>query len=180
MRLDKTTGSLYAPVSYSDTTSSAPNLYIGSDGHVQRSTSSGSSGGGVGFSAHKNGTNQSGIPSGAFTKVTFPTAQFDTSGYWDTSTSQFQPPAGALFTLTIQLYVTGVTAGANLIALIYKNGATYKQALSYPPTSSGAVAVSITEVADGNPYEIYVFLVTSSTGTISGNSQYTFVSALIA
>lgn len=105
------------------------------------------------FSAHKNGTNQTGIPSTTLTKVTFTTEEWDIGGYYDAAASRWTPPAGKYF-ITGAVTVTGsnIIANSVLSLYIYKNGVGYKAFNNISASTSGGTVVTALVEADGDDY----------------------------
>lgn len=131
------------------------------------------------FSAHKNGTNQTGIASGGFTKLTFGTEIFDTGNYFASST--WTPPAGKVI-VTWQIgCLTNVPTNTVFLATLYKNGARFKDGMS--GLSSGIVSGdststgSVIDSCNGTDiYEIYVFQNTGGNISVNGSSFSTYFS----
>lgn len=134
-------------------------------------------GGKASFSAHKNGTDQTGIASITQTKVTFGTEVFDTGSYYDAVNSKWTPPAGRVVMEATLLIADTATSGY-YICSIYKNGSQYKSnvsnfAINAVPTT--AINCMIVDDANGTDYyEAYVYLTTGSTGTINGLSYQSY------
>lgn len=130
-----------------------------------------------GFSAHKNGTNQTGIASATDTKCTFTTEIFDNGGYYDSTNSKWTPPAGRIL-VTAQFYGTGtIAAGQPYVVAVWKNGAVYKEGFIYSGRAdNGNCNVAIVDDANGTDYyEIYVrFAGVTGTATVDGTAKWTF------
>ena len=130
-----------------------------------------------GFSAHKNGSSQTGIVSSTDTKVTFTTEIFDAGSYYDAPNSRWTPPAGRVL-LSAQIYVTGTFTSSNAcICAIWKNGAVLKEGFFYPSLANSASApVTVVDDANGTDYyEIYVRQSTSSgTATVDGTAKWSY------
>lgn len=92
---------------------------------------------GPAFLAHKNGAAQGSVTDNTETKVTFGTEVFDTNSNFASST--FTPTVAGLYLITATVYITG-TAPLGLVAILYKNGASYLYGTSY--NSDGDVGTS--------------------------------------
>lgn len=127
------------------------------------------------FVAHKNGTDQTGVATATFTKVTFGTERLDLGNKFASST--WTPSAGNVRISASVKITAGITANTPVTLSLYKNGAEYYR--TQAPTTTDAATdadcwLSTLDVANGtDAYEIYVSLATASTGTISGSSLYT-------
>ncbi|WP_315759294.1 MULTISPECIES: hypothetical protein [unclassified Bradyrhizobium] len=130
------------------------------------------------FSAHKNGTDQTGIADSTFTQVTFPTEVYDVGNYF--AANAWTPPAGKVHLDAAVFISATVTTGAQIAITLYKNGAGFKQG-NWPLSSllgGGAGFIGCDDIANGaDVYTVQVYVDTSSgTATISGNSVLTFFS----
>ncbi len=130
------------------------------------------------FSAHKNGTDQTGIPSATNTKITFGTKIYDPDSTFDNVTNnRWTPPAGKVL-LTAQLWVFGTfAAGASINLSIFKNGSQFKGGFNYSAAANdGVAAASLMDVANGTDYyEVFLSLaVTSGTVSVHGSTTWTW------
>ncbi|WWT40006.1 hypothetical protein [Nostoc phage Nsp-JY10] len=130
------------------------------------------------FRAHKDGTNQTGITSGAATKLTFGTESFDMGGYYDASTSRFNPPAGKY-----RLSVSALTAGGAVDqsvfgVMIYKNGNLHSVAYnSWSGTSNiSAVCTDIVDANGTDYFEAYFEGFGTGSKSINGAATSTWFS----
>lgn len=111
----------------------------------------------VGFAAHKNGVNQTGIASATATKVTFGVERYDIGNYFDGT--KWTPPAGKVRIGAAVRLTTNVVAGALNYIGIYKNGSLARIAQFYAVVN-GDVSLQISSTDDANGtdfYEIYVY-----------------------
>lgn len=135
-----------------------------------------------GFSAHLNGTSQTGIASGVDTKIIFGTTIFNDSSYYNTSNGRWTPPAGRV-TIAAQLYITGTFPGTlPCVCAIWKNGAVFKEGFIYSGSSNNGIAlVNIVDSANGTDYyECYARQqVNSGTATVDGTPKWSFFSGSI-
>lgn len=127
----------------------------------------------IGFAAHKNGSNQTGVVSITYTQITLGTEVYDVGGHF--ATNGWTPPAGKVSLSAICEVGGTITAGSVFALAIYKDGVLFAQQLAASMTDSAGGGISIDDVATGsNLYELYVYMTTSSgTGTISGNTHST-------
>lgn len=78
------------------------------------------------FSAHKNGTNQTGVVSATFTKVTFGTEEYDVGAAFASST--FTAPIAGVYHFDAAVNFNTNVVDQNLYEVaLYKNGVIYKQ-----------------------------------------------------
>lgn len=128
------------------------------------------------FSAHKNGTDQTGVATATPTKVTFGTEAYDVGAAFASST--WTPPAG---TVAITASLKYTVAGGSLtytILHLYKNGSPYQSVICSTPTATSTSAhATFTAQANGtDTFEIYVYHNLGSDQTIDGTAAYTWVS----
>lgn len=76
------------------------------------------------FLAHKNGTNQTAVADGVWTKATFGTEALDTHACYDTATSRFTPGVAGWSLLFARVAWVNMEDQALMGASIYKNGGT--------------------------------------------------------
>lgn len=132
---------------------------------------------GVSFSAHKNGTNQTGLVSATPTKITFGTEAFDRGGYFASST--FTPLVGGRYLLTASVRWTNTNAVDNeqLEILIYKNGAAHKTQI-WPRAGVGFMQTNITAIVEANGttdnFEVYGNKNGAGNGDVSGAVEVTY------
>jgi hypothetical protein len=143
-------------------------------GQAKANAVSGSAVAKVGFSAHKNGANQS-IPAATQTKVTFGTEIYDIGSFYDPALARWTPPAG-LVHIDAGLMIAGAATGFVSICSVYKNGAILKSGnLAPAPDGSVGTQVSIDDEANGTDfYEVFASVPPTSTATITGAAQATF------
>jgi hypothetical protein len=128
------------------------------------------------FSAHKNGTNQTGIANATFTKITFGTERFDVNGNYDAANSKWTPPAGKVLITGAVFWNVGTTVG-NFILSVFKNGVRYDDQITTNYTAVSALGNMIAIVDDANGtdfYELYGFGSTGTTLTIDGTASATY------
>jgi hypothetical protein len=125
------------------------------------------------FSVHKNGTDQTGVGSAAFTQVTFGTELYDIGSYF--ASNAWAPPAGKVHLCAGVAFSGTISAGANCQIAIFKNGAAHLQIPCNPFTNAGGASVGIDDVANGSDvYTVFAYVTTSSgTATILGNTAQT-------
>lgn len=131
----------------------------------------------VAFSVGKGGTNQTGIASATYTKVTWPTEIFDTNNNF--ATDKFTPTVAGKYILTAAIvFLTPVAATSFRIA-IYKNGVNFRNTVgTFSSTSAEGISVAIVDDANGTTdyYEVYVYQETGAAKDIDGatvNSYFT-------
>jgi hypothetical protein len=128
------------------------------------------------FSAHKNGTNQTGIVSNTFTLVTFGTTIYNVGSNFSTGTGLWTPPAGKV-SICAAYSGSGTlnNPGFGVIA-IYKNGSAFKQGRWFGSIAEIDGLIAMQDSANGtDTYGVYVFITTSSgTATVDGTSTVTY------
>lgn len=134
--------------------------------------------GAVAFKAHRNG--DSGIinPSTS-TKLSFFFTDFNVGGFYNTSTSQFVPPAGHYILTAICYYSAGLVAGEDYQIFIYKNGSTVIANTINRAVNTSGQSISATAVVDANGtdyFEVYVSAGQGGSKTISGDKTVTYLS----
>lgn len=131
-------------------------------------------------SAHKNGTNQTGIVSGDFTKVTFGTERYDLTGAFASST--FTPVSIGTYQIDTQVTWTAAADGDQLILAIYLDGVSYK-ATKLAASGTGEQSISLSTHIDisgtGQTIEVYVRQTSGSDKTISGQDADTWFTAYL-
>ena len=127
------------------------------------------------FSVHKGGTDQTGVVTATWTKVTWPTEEFDTNS--DFASNEFIPTVAGKYLLSAHVQFTTMVDTSSVRIAIYKNDVVYKVATN---AGSGTVAqgVSITAVVDANgtddDFEIWVNQATGGDKIIEGAATDTF------
>lgn len=126
------------------------------------------------FSAYKS-SNQTGIATATWTKLTFGTEEWDVGGYYDTSTSRFTPPAGKYDLKAGYFFSAGVAdTGYGWIG-IYKNGALLKEVRDNASGVDDGSYISALVDANGTDYfEAYCYGATVSSLTVVGSQTRTF------
>jgi hypothetical protein len=153
-------------------------LVYGGSTTAEKSAARSGLGLGVGFSAHKNGTSQTGVSNATDTKITFDTEIYDVGSCYDTATSRWTPPAGMVMLNAVIASATVMQTTGNYFYLtIYKNGSPFK--FDTGPKSKGDDGVSITVLDQANGtdyYEVYAYGVANSGGTwnVAGGAGGTF------
>ena len=129
----------------------------------------------IGFRASKNGVDQTSIPNALNTKVTFGTEDYDRGGYYDPALSRWTPPAGIVHLDAEAFISAGMSAIAWIIASIYKNGGVLRQTVHTSAAATDGFQISIDDVSNGTDYyELWIYISSPSTSTISGSTAYTW------
>jgi hypothetical protein len=130
------------------------------------------------FSANKNGTHQTGVPSATDTKVTFTTEEFDNGGYYDAANSKWVPPAGiARVTVGIAFTNANMVDGSGFRAEIWKNGVKFRESFSVTASTGaqGPAHCSCLIPVNGTDYiEAYARCDGAGDKTVSGNTIVSF------
>lgn len=141
---------------------------------------------GDGFYAHKNGVNQTGMPTAAYQKVTFGTEKFDVGGLFDTTNSRWTPPAGLVQLNTSLYWVAHAKATASpvfTVKIIKNGGADVAAGIGTPVVGFPGIAiahVSCVDQATGTDYyEVYAYATSDTPANdlaIDGNMAHTHFS----
>lgn len=125
----------------------------------------------LGFSAHKNGVDQTGLPNATITKVTFGTELYDLGGFYDAATSRWTPPAGIVcISAGIHVPVTVLTPGHTNV-YIHKNGVAFKTTFGQNVGIEGITSITISDRASGTDfYEVFVSSPSGSTYMVAGGT----------
>lgn len=133
----------------------------------------------AGFSAYK-AADQTGIATVTWTKVTFPTEEYDQGSYYDAANSKFTPPAGYYRVSAGVIFTAGVVDQADMRFAVYKNGTAAK--FAYAPAASGSGAqgavIAVDMQLNGTDYmEIFAYAGGPGTKTIGGGQAFTYFQA---
>lgn len=128
-----------------------------------------------GFSAHKNGTAQTGILDATYTKITFGTEIYDVGSKYASST--WTPSAGKVEVICGVFFTGTYVAGNTTQIAIYKNGTIFKGGTwMLASTSGGSGFISIHDDANGtDTYEAYLYAdTTGGTTSVNGDAINSF------
>jgi hypothetical protein len=130
----------------------------------------------VAFVANKNGTDQTGVVTATWTKVTFSTEIFDEGGHFDTAQARWTPPAGRYRITGVVSYSAAVIDQSQYAVAIYKNGASHRQRIEHASgTTPLGVSVSAIVEANGTDYfELWVNGTGAGNKTLSGSTVSTW------
>jgi hypothetical protein len=134
------------------------------------------------FSAHKNGTNQTGIVSATPTKITFGTAAFDVGGYLASST--YTPLVAGKYLLLSAVRWTNANAvdGEQMEISLYKNGSVHKTEI-WPRSGTGFQQTSLTAIVEANGstdfFEVYGTKNGAGDGAIQGVDSLTYFQGVL-
>ncbi len=123
------------------------------------------------FSAHKNTSNQTGLVTGNFTKITFTTEEYDIGSAYDAANSKWIPgivgkahiDAGILWTVGVDQKTIRID--------VYKNGVSYKsKSIQCSGTDIHSISISCNVLVDAitDYFDIYGYHETGGDRTISG------------
>lgn len=125
------------------------------------------------------GTNQTGVPSGAFTKVNFNTVDYNVGGGFDTANKWFKPSIPGYYMVQGRFVMT-VDANKGLAAVLFKNGSHISNDDRYNPTNN-SVSVSVSDLVHLNGtsdyVEVYCWHNNAAPGTINGLPVSTYFTA---
>lgn len=142
-------------------------------------TLDGSEGGGglpdQSFSVHKNGTNQTGLTNGAWTKLTWSTEEYDTGATF--ASDKNIPNQAGKHHIDAVLRVDDLNIGDKVGIAIYKNGAAYKTLTDTMGANTyGSAVISSDILANGTTdyFEIFAYHNEGTDRTCLGNSNLTY------
>lgn len=127
------------------------------------------------FSVNKGGTNQTGIVTNTYTKLTWSTESMDEGGYFSLANNRFDAPEGK-FLFFGQITLVNLADTKVMTTSLYKNGARVAEGLIAPGRGGTACTpvVSIGE-SDGDDYfELYAWHNEGSDNDVFGAVQNTF------
>lgn len=127
------------------------------------------------FSAHKNGTNQTAVPSGSDTQVTFGTAFFDRGGLYVPASSKLVSAGGAWhFDAVVDLQTT--LTGASYL-MLFKNGSVDRYGPAVKTFASGGNPLTLNVDVDsvaGDEFTLVINATAGSALTIYGGQKSTY------
>lgn len=119
------------------------------------------------------------ISASTWTKVTFNTVNFDTTGSFDAATNyRYTAPVSGVYCFTGSIMFTAPSSASTVDVALYKNGAALKQTYAYAPTGTNASCTFSFEdnSVSGDYYEIYVRCGQATTiltsASVTGGSQF--------
>lgn len=128
------------------------------------------------FSVHKNGTNQTGVVTATFTKLTWSTEKFDTNN--DFASDKFSPTVAGKYKLFAQARIIDPADGVTFKISIYDKGGVDIGGNQIHSSHVDGLGVGIDVIvdADGSTdfYEVYVRHTHGSDRVISGPANETF------
>lgn len=179
------TFTIASPNSNTDQTLSLPDasgtvVTTGSTAAVtQAMLASGVAGNGPAFSAYAT-VNQS-FSSNTFTKVTFPSEEFDTNSCYDTALYRFTPTVAGYYEVAVSLSMSSLVTLLN--AVVFKNGTAVKGASTVSSPNSVGLTTQANALVYLNGSTDYIEAYIYATGTspiLSAGSVYSFFQAFLA
>lgn len=135
----------------------------------------------VSFSAHKNGTDQTGVLNNTSTKVTFPTEDWDINSNYDAANSKFVPTIAGKYLIVGNISFVTLTAGKSFASILKKNGATVSSNIVSSgndwPSASLSVMVNMNGTTDY--LELFAYQESGGTLSITGGAIYTYFQATL-
>lgn len=116
-----------------------------------------------------------------FTKVQFPTKEFDTHSCYDTSLYRFTPTVPGIYLVTSAVQLGGSATGiTSYTTSIYKNGTSFKRIYKTDSNAGYALGVSATMYLNGltDYIEMYVNIAaTGGTPSVNAGADITYFQA---
>jgi hypothetical protein len=132
------------------------------------------------------GTSNQTLTSGVATKIQFNAEVFDTAGYFDSSTNyRYTPLVAGKYLITATVFFNNtLSAGTNVIASIYKNGAGYIDNFTAVPATNVYYMLLVTGIVDMNGSSDYVEIYAShfrgsNSDVLAGATWTTFCAVLV-
>lgn len=127
------------------------------------------------FSAHKGGTDQTGIVSLTATKLTWSTELYDVRDRFASST--WSPYTGVQ-RMVCHIYATNVTAGGTCELKLYKNGVEFLRGPSVNGSASNDVMMEASWEflsEPGDTFDVYIRALSPGTVTVSGGASLSYL-----
>ena len=119
------------------------------------------------------------LSNGAYTKVSFPTVNFNPDSAWSTSNSQIYFPVNGYVQFNCNLVYTSTGTVAQVVLALYKNGSAVTYFTSYATQVTNSIALSTVEYATTSDYwEIFVYMSGSGTLAVQAGQQSRFSAAM--
>ena len=152
------------------------------DGSTQTTAATGAGIAGPSFFVNKNGTDQTGVASGATTLITWPNEVFDTNNNF--ASNRFTPTVAGKYLLLASVGHNGIGSTGFWVVSIVKNGTTVTLNNSHWANGAGfnATASAIVDANGTTDYfEVYIYQATGSSVTVAGGNYGTnFSGSLLA
>jgi hypothetical protein len=103
----------------------------------------------VAFVAGKNGTDQTGVASATWTKVTFPTEVFDEGAHFSTVDGRWTPATGRYRVSAAVRFSANVVDQQQYLVAIYKNGTVFRQ-MSEQASGTGVLDLAVSAIVEAN------------------------------
>ncbi len=133
------------------------------------------------FSAY-NGSAQS-LTGGSFTKLQFPTEEFDTNSNFDNATNyRFTPTVAGYYQVSAGCSIGSVVANNYFLISIYKNGARFKDGTNFPTSSAAGdnTLVSALVYFNGSTDYAEIYVINNNTAnTASGSNSVYFQASMV-
>jgi hypothetical protein len=107
------------------------------------------------FSAHKNGSNQTGVTTATEIAITFGTELYDLNSNYDTGASAWTPPSGPIMISSSLYFTVNVVDQSNYFIIVYKNGSAFKYGAAMQASGTGTLGVDITMFDNANGTDVY-------------------------
>lgn len=136
----------------------------------------------VSFSAHKNGTKQTGITASTEIKITFPTTEYVNGACYDTTTSIFNPKIPGIYVVSAAVRLLTSAQNIRTVLLVRKNGSNVKVSFGTLPIilPPGVQLTSHIYMNGTTDYlEVYVKHENTDSRDIDGASTTTYFQACL-
>jgi len=124
------------------------------------------------FSAHKDGTNQTGIVTGTWTKITFTTEEYDVGSAYDAANSKWVPGIIGKGHIDATIHWTTMPDQGEMHLTVYKNGVLYKRVQNFASVAdsfSHHISCDVLVDAVTDYFEVYALQNSGTDKIISGS-----------
>lgn len=129
------------------------------------------------FSAHMNGTDQTGLVTATWTKLLFGTELFDVGSAYNTANSRWTPAAGKYHISAAAQFKAGTVDARQCAIAVYKNGTIFRMFAALVSGTTDAAAVNGSCIVDANGtdyFEIFAIGMGVGNKTVSGVASETW------
>lgn len=129
------------------------------------------------FSAHMNGTDQTGLVTATWTKLLFGTELFDVGSAYNTANSRWTPAAGKYHISAAAQFKAGTVDARQCAIAVYKNGTIFRMFAALVSGTTDATAVNGSCIVDANGtdyFEIFAIGMGVGNKTVSGVASETW------
>ena len=124
------------------------------------------------------------ITTATSSKVTFDSAEFDTTSDVDLTNNKVVPSVEGYYLISFNFRLSGITDGGQTISYIYKNGSQFKRGSQFNNGAAAGIEGNSSHLIYFNGstdyLEVYVYQNTGANKTLTSGSTYTTLSGFLA